>query len=409
MRELAPAHEQHWFDIYGNIALTGEPSRFESRASALGRWFEVYAFRVGRAENRHVAIFFNDISERKQAEEQAREGTQRLHLALSAGQLGDWRWDASTDIVTLSRRAVEIFGLVSETSSMTWTDMRELLHPEDREMARIAVETAVAQERDYHVNYRIQRGVRQAWISAWGRGTYASHGVTGMTGVVQDVTALKETEEALRQSEEKLRASFNQAAVGMAIAGLDGRFEEVNRRFAEILGYMPQELYQLTFRDLTYADDMPLTDTHITSLMAAEINEYSIEKRYWHKEGRLVWSLTNVTLLRDAQGQPHRFIGVIEDITARKQAEEGLRRSEEELRALANSIPLLAWMAEPNGDIFWYNQRWYEYTGTTLDEMRGWGWEKVHHPEHLSRVALIWRAALTSGQPWEDTFPLRWI
>lgn len=89
MRELAPDHEQHWFDIYGNIALTGEPHRFENRASALGRWFEVYAFRVGRAENRHVAIFFNDISQRKQAEEMALEGTQRLHLALSAGQLGD--------------------------------------------------------------------------------------------------------------------------------------------------------------------------------------------------------------------------------------------------------------------------------------------------------------------------------
>lgn len=407
MRELAPDHEQHWFDIYGNIALTGEPHRFENRASALGRWFEVYAFRVGRAENRHVAIFFNDISQRKQAEEMALEGTQRLHLALSAGQLGDWSWDASTDIVTLSLRAAEIFGLGSKATSMTWTEMRELLHPEDREMARVAVETAVAQQLDYQVNYRVQRGPHLAWISARGHGTYTSHGITGMTGVVQDVTALKETEEALRQSEEKLRASFNQAAVGMAIAGLDGRFEEVNRQFANILGYTPQELYKLTFRDLTYSEDMPLTEAHITRLMCGEINEYSIEKRYRRKDGRLVWSLTNVTILRDAQGQPNRFIGVIEDITARKQAEEKLRSSEEELRALANSIPLLAWMAEPNGDIFWYNQRWYEYTGSTLDEMRGWGWEKVHHPDYLPRVAQLWRAALDSGQPFEDTFPLR--
>jgi PAS domain S-box-containing protein len=91
----------------------------------------------------------------------------------------------------------------------------------------------------------------------------------------------------------------------------------------------------------------------------------------------------------------------------RKQAEEGLGRSEEELRALANSIPQLAWMTEPDGHIYWYNQRWYEYTGSTLEQMLGWGWEKVHHPDHIERVIANWKQALSEGHPWEDTFPLR--
>ena len=65
MRELAPRHEQYWFDTYGKIALTGEPARFENRAEALGRWYEVYAFRIGRPDSRQVAIFFNDITDRK--------------------------------------------------------------------------------------------------------------------------------------------------------------------------------------------------------------------------------------------------------------------------------------------------------------------------------------------------------
>ncbi len=69
MRELVPAHEQHWFDIYGKIALTGEPANFQNHAEAMDRWYQVYAFRVGRPENRQVAIFFNDISTQKQAEE----------------------------------------------------------------------------------------------------------------------------------------------------------------------------------------------------------------------------------------------------------------------------------------------------------------------------------------------------
>ncbi|HEU4562573.1 MAG TPA: ATP-binding protein [Longimicrobium sp.] len=88
---------------------------------------------------------------------------------------------------------------------------------------------------------------------------------------------------------------------------------------------------------------------------------------------------------------------------AREQAEE----SEARFRTLAETIPQLAWMAEPDGSITWYNRRWYEYTGTTPEQMLGWGWKAVHHPEQLERVVEHFRAAITSGQPWEDTFPLR--
>jgi PAS domain S-box-containing protein len=86
---------------------------------------------------------------------------------------------------------------------------------------------------------------------------------------------------------------------------------------------------------------------------------------------------------------------------------EQLRRRTAEFTTLADAIPQLAWMAEPDGHIFWYNQRWYEYTGTSLDQMQGWGWEQVHHPNHLGAVVERWQHHLAAGQPWEDTFPLR--
>ena len=88
-------------------------------------------------------------------------------------------------------------------------------------------------------------------------------------------------------------------------------------------------------------------------------------------------------------------------------AEQALRESEQTFRAIANSIPQLAWMADATGSIFWYNERWYEYTGTTLDEMRGWGWMHVHHPEHVDRVVERIQHAFDTGEAWEDTFPLR--
>jgi PAS domain S-box-containing protein len=78
-----------------------------------------------------------------------------------------------------------------------------------------------------------------------------------------------------------------------------------------------------------------------------------------------------------------------------------------QFRALANSIPNLAWMAHPDGWIFWYNQRWYDYTGTTPEEMVGWGWQAVHDPELLPEMLARWTGSLTTGEPFEMTFPLR--
>ena len=90
----------------------------------------------------------------------------------------------------------------------------------------------------------------------------------------------------------------------------------------------------------------------------------------------------------------------------RKRAEEALRESAEQFSMLADSIPQLAWMADATGSIFWYNQRWYDYTGTKPEEMLGWGWKKVHHPEEVERVTQRFQSSVAAGTPWEDTFPL---
>ena len=82
-------------------------------------------------------------------------------------------------------------------------------------------------------------------------------------------------------------------------------------------------------------------------------------------------------------------------------------QAKKQFRTLANAIPQLCWMARPDGNIFWYNQRWYDYTGTRPDEMEGWGWKKVHDPDVLPVVMERWTAALASGEPLDMVFPLR--
>ena len=95
------------------------------------------------------------------------------------------------------------------------------------------------------------------------------------------------------------------------------------------------------------------------------------------------------------------------DAGERRRAEAALRESEEKFRLLADTIPQLAWKAKPDGSIFWYNRRWYEYTGTTPEQMEGWGWQSVHDPNVLPKVMERWQASLASGEPFDMVFPLR--
>ncbi len=95
------------------------------------------------------------------------------------------------------------------------------------------------------------------------------------------------------------------------------------------------------------------------------------------------------------------------DNSARALAEDARREGDERFRDMANNISQLAWMADEKGNIFWYNDRWFDYTGTTLPEMTGWGWQKVHHPDHVQRVVKKIRRCFETGEIWEDTFPLR--
>jgi PAS domain S-box-containing protein len=110
---------------------------------------------------------------------------------------------------------------------------------------------------------------------------------------------------------------------------------------------------------------------------------------------------------RDEAGKVDGILVHAVDVTELVRARQRVEESEKRFRTLADNMSQLAWMADETGYIFWYNQRWYDFTGTTLDEMRGWGWQKAHHPDHVARVVEKISACFRSGELWEDTFPLR--
>lgn len=143
----------------------------------------------------------------------------------------------------------------------------------------------------------------------------------GIGIILAEVTAAKQTEVALRESEERFRAMFNQAAVGITLIGLDGRFLQINSALCEITGYSHEELIQMNFQEITHPDDLEVDSENARRVLAQEISDYSLEKRYIRKDGSIVWVNLTSSAVWDANGLPKYALGIIEDISKRKRVE----------------------------------------------------------------------------------------
>ena len=217
-----------------------------------------------------------------------------------------------------------------------------------------------------------------------------------------------------REWEERFRGLMEQAPFSVQVFSADGRTIRVNRAWEELWGVKLEQI-----RDYNILRDQQLEAKGILPFIrkafegeAAKIPliEYdpneTIPDRTRHRDPKR-WVSAVAYPLKDGAGNVREVVLVHEDVTARHRAEQALHYSEEKFRQLADTIPQLAWIAGPDGDIFWYNRRWYEYTGTTPPEMKGWGWQSVHDPEVLPMVMERWKASIASGAPFDMVFPLR--
>lgn len=207
----------------------------------------------------------------------------------------------------------------------------------------------------------------------------------------------RQTEADLRQSEEQFRSSFESAATGMALVAIDGRWLQVNQALSNMLGYSKEELSSLTFQDITYPDDLATDMDFVQEMLEGKRKSYQMEKRYLRKNGDLVWALLAVSLLRDESGSPVHFISQIQDITALKQAQAAVATSEKEFRLLAEAMPQIVWITRADGWNIYFNQQWVEYTGLTLEESYGHGWNKPFHPDDQQRAWDAWQNAVNNN------------
>jgi PAS domain S-box-containing protein len=239
--------------------------------------------------------------------------------------------------------------------------------------------------------------------------------VKGIIGVAHDVTEqvlarkkVAEVTERLNFRNAVFEAQNEATPDGLLIVDAKGKMLIHNKRFAEIWK-MPQHIIDNKDDEaaLQYGTALVVNSEEFIERVN-ELYRNGKEKSYDEiefKDGRTI--KRHGTPIIAGDGTYYGWAWYFTDITEQKNAEETLREREERFRTLANSITQLAWMADGEGWIYWYNERWYEYTGTTLEDMQGWGWEKVHHPDHINGVMEFVKQAWLKPEPFELTFPLR--
>ena len=247
--------------------------------------------------------------------------------------------------------------------------------------------------------------------------------ISGAVAVAHDITDQKKAEEELRlieaqrrESEARFRSLLeNSLDLAYRRNLLTDQYDYISPASSQILGFTPEEMASMSTEEALqriHPDDLEMVLEDMKQ--ADREGKGRLTYRFLHKNGQYCWLSDYLTVIKDENGKPLYRAGITRDISTQKETEaelrareEKLRESEERFRALANNIPQMAWMADENGNIFWYNQRWFDYTGADLPDVNGWGWIALLHPEHKDEVVEKLKQSFENGEAWEDMFTIR--
>ena len=341
---------------------------------------------------------FVDITDRKQAEGALRENEERLRLALSAADMGTWRWDPVTNQDTRDANFNRILGLSAAGSTQPVEDFFQRVHPDDRDMVDKGIQCAIRDRQPYLAEFRVVRpdgAIR--WLRDQGKVLCDENDrVSYMTGAVVDITERKKAEEELRQSEEKWRSLVENAPDVILTVGPDGTILFLNHT---VPPFTPEKAVGTSIYDYVpdeYQDTLRKSLEHV--LQTGE--PYSYELAGKGPDGCTSWYQSRMGPIKHG-GQVVAVILIATDITERKRAEKALRESEQRFRSLVETSSDWVWEIDQNGIYIYTSPKVKDLLGYEPEEIIGKTPFDLMPPDEAERVAELFNDIAESRKPFD--------
>ncbi|GFE68505.1 PAS domain S-box protein [Chroococcus sp. FPU101] len=380
MRSLIPNLDDSWYETCFRVAQKSETIRFESYVSSLSRWFDIYAYKVGKNDDGKFALIYSDISERKQTETALRQNEERLRLAVEVGRIVAWEWNPFTDTIITTDNLSSIYGLSKIEASVQGF---ALIHPEDRARHQRLVENAVVTGKGYHSVFRFIRpdNGEIVWLDERGEAWLDEKGnVQKLIGIAIDITERQQAVKALRDSEELKERILESSNDCIKVLSLNNEILYMNPsglRLLEIDNFT--SVRNADWLSFWQGEDQEKAKKAIATAALGKIGQF---KGYrLTRKGKPKWWDSIITPIRDASGEVTQLVAISRDITQQKQVEDLLRENEEKFRNMADNAPVMVWVTDATGYCTYLSQSWYEFSGQTEETGLGLGWLEVVHPE----------------------------
>lgn len=379
------------------------------------RWVELIMETMESAETYYKEIFISliDVTDRKQAQIQLEEQEKSFRNLVKNVPEVVYRClpDSEWTMQYISQDIEEITGFpASDFLENEVRSYESVIHPEDREDVRDTISQALIEGETFETEYRIDRADGEVrWVLERGRGLRNEEGEEYIEGIILDVTQRRETQERLRENEERYRKLFENSRVGMAEISFDENWLHTNDQLQEMLGYTQDEFLDMKCRDITHPDSIGQNQEFARKLKEREVDHFTSEKRYRHKEGHWIWvrmTVSRVDIPRN--GYDGYFVAIIENIHERYETERKLSESERRFRSLFENAAVGIAHVDLDGTFLRANDELVNLLGYTREELEGTKFQDVTHPEDLDKD-LEHLDQLKSGQSQQYSMEKRYI
>jgi PAS domain S-box-containing protein len=361
-----------------------------------------------------IVLLLQSRASRNHAENTLRQKQEELSEAQRIAQLGSWQWDPATDVLAGSSTLYNLLGLDPSSPTFTIKALSAFLSVQGWEMWSKSAERCLQTGAPYELQLEARRPDGSTmWVAVRGESVRDESGrVHKLRGTIQDTTEIarevrdrKRVEEELRKSEEKFSKAFRHSPLAITLTSArTHQYLDVNDTYERLTGFKREEVVGRSALEIGLWVN-PAERKEVTDRLLSEGSVHETEYRFRTKDGRILVGLASAELI-EIQGEPC-VLGVVADVTSRLQTEQALAESERRFRLMADSAPVLMWMAGNDKLCTDFNKEWLRFTGRTMEQELGEGWTENVHPDDRQRCLRAYELAFDTRRQFTIEYRLR--